>query len=267
MAGIPIVTYSGVNGGIGIMPEYKVDKHFFTSSEISNLLMGLGSISTVLSHKDVTGTLEKIKTLVPDNQASQFKIKSNQIKIDLAIWMDNSQIRTKLELIKKALNGHKLLSIDYRAQTGSLTPRRIEPYQMVLKQGQWYLQAYCILRNDFRIFKITRMAALRLLDDEFEPRQFESRPMDGTGWIDKKLITIQLRVHWSLEGEMLEHCGKDKIKPCGKEWFEAEFPFTEDEYGYNMLLGFGDKCECIGPDHVRNELLRRIRNLLKRYNR
>jgi predicted DNA-binding transcriptional regulator YafY len=266
MAGIPIVTYTGVNGGIGIMPEYKVDKHFFTSAEISNLLMGLGSISTVLSLKDVTGTLEKIKSLVPDNQASQFNIKSNQIKIDLAVWMDNSRIRTKLELIKKALNSHKLLSIDYRAQTGASTPRRIEPYQIVLKQGYWYLQAYCILRNEFRIFKLTRMAALRLLDDEFTPRQFEPRPMDGTGWIDKKLIPIQLRVHRSLEEKMLEHCGKDKINPCGKDWFQAEFPFTEDEYGYNMLLGFGDKCECIGPDHVRNELLRRIRNLLKYYN-
>ncbi len=28
LAGIPIITHSGVNGGISIIPEYKVDKNF-----------------------------------------------------------------------------------------------------------------------------------------------------------------------------------------------------------------------------------------------
>lgn len=265
MAGIPIATYPGINGGIGIMPEYKIDKHFFSDTEISNLLMGLSSISTAISHKDVTGTLEKIKNLVPKDQTSNFNIKANQIKIDLALWMDNTQIRAKLETIKKALNKHRLLALDYQGQTGTSTPRRIEPYQIVLKQGQWYLQAFCTLRKDFRIFKLTRMKTLKLLDDEFAQRKFEPKPMDGTGWIDKRLIPIQLRVHKSLEEKMFEYSSGDKINPYGKDWFQLEFLFTEDDYGYNMLLGFGDKCECMGPEHVRKELKRRIENLLRLY--
>jgi predicted DNA-binding transcriptional regulator YafY len=34
LAGIPIVTCPGVDGGIGIMSEYKIDKKFFTPSDI-----------------------------------------------------------------------------------------------------------------------------------------------------------------------------------------------------------------------------------------
>ena len=29
LAGIPIITHTGVNGGVSIMPEYKVDKKLF----------------------------------------------------------------------------------------------------------------------------------------------------------------------------------------------------------------------------------------------
>jgi len=137
---------------------------------------------------------------------------------------------------------------------------------MVLKQGQWYLQAFCTLRNDFRIFKIVRIKTIELLSDKFVPRRFTSRPMDGTGWINKRLVPIQLRVHKSLEEKVIEYSSEDKINPFNEEWFQVEILFTEDEYGYNMLLGFGDKCECIGPDHVRKELIRRIKNLLKCYN-
>ena len=45
-AGIPIVTYAGVNGGIGILEKYKIDKKFFTKEDITTLMTGLGSISS-----------------------------------------------------------------------------------------------------------------------------------------------------------------------------------------------------------------------------
>ncbi|CBZ02856.1 conserved hypothetical protein [Clostridium botulinum H04402 065] len=34
LAGIPIITHTGVNGGVSIMPEYKVDKKFFNLLQI-----------------------------------------------------------------------------------------------------------------------------------------------------------------------------------------------------------------------------------------
>ena len=46
----------------------------------------------------------------------------------------------------------------------------------------------------------------------------------------------------------------------------VNFPFEENEFGYNLLLSFGDKCECLEPEHVRDEIIRRIKSLLKVYN-
>jgi predicted DNA-binding transcriptional regulator YafY len=67
-AGIPILTFPGINGGIGIMEEYKIDKKLFTTSDITTLLMGLGSISSTLTNDEIINTLAKVKGLVPSEQ-------------------------------------------------------------------------------------------------------------------------------------------------------------------------------------------------------
>ncbi len=66
---------------------------------------------------------------------------------------------------------------------------------------------------------------------------------------------------------MVERCGEENIKPYGNDQFIVNFPFVEDDLGYNILLGFGDKCECLGPENVRRELIHRIKKLSKIYNK
>lgn len=267
LAGIPIITYSGVNGGISIIPEYKVDKKFFATSDISTLLMGLGSISTTLSHKEIIGTLEKVKSLLPKEQFKDIELKANQITIDLTTWMGNKNFQPNLEKIKKALNDSKYLLFEYYGGNREKNNRCIEPYKLILKEGNWYLQGYCTLRNDFRTFKLSRISNLQISDSTFVPREFHGKQLDGSGWIDKRLITIKLLIDWPLREQMVERCGEENIKPYGNEQFIVDFPFVEDDLGYNILLGFGDKCECLGPENVRRELIRRIKKLSNIYNK
>ncbi len=265
MAGIPVVTYPGVNGGIGIMPEYKVDKHFFNSSEISNLLMGLNSLSTTLSHKEIAGTLEKVRNLLPEKQAEKIEMKAGQITIDLSTWMGNKQFKPNLDLIKKALDAGRYMEFEYQRLNGPKSQRRIEPYQLILKEGHWYLHGFCSLRDNFRVFKLARMSNLEILEATFAPRKFQAKKLDGAGWIENRVITIKLLIHISLREQMVERSEEDKIRSYDKDRFIVDFPFTEDDYGYNLLLGFGDKCECLEPKHVRNELISRIKKMQNIY--
>jgi predicted DNA-binding transcriptional regulator YafY len=75
LAGIPIITYPGINGGVGIMEEYKIDKKLFTTSDIATLLMGLGSISNAMSNDEIINTLAKVKGLVPAEQIRDIELK------------------------------------------------------------------------------------------------------------------------------------------------------------------------------------------------
>lgn len=265
LAGIPIITHTGANGGVSIMPEYKVDKKFFTASDISTLLMGLSSVSTTLSNKEVIGTLEKVKSLLPKDQFRDIELKSNQIAIDLTTWMGNKSFQPNLEKVKSALNDSKHLSFEYYGGNRKKDKRCIEPYKLILKENNWYLQGYCTLREDFRVFKLSRISNLEILESIFVPREFKSKPLDGSGWIDKRLITIKLIVDWSLREQMVERCGEDNVRAYGEDKFIVEFPFVDDDLGYNILMGLGDKCECLAPENVRVELIKRIKKLLHIY--
>jgi predicted DNA-binding transcriptional regulator YafY len=265
LAGIPIITYPGINGGIGIMEEYKIDKKLFTTSDISALLMGLGSISNAMSSNEIINTLAKVKGLVPAEQIKDIELKSNQITIDLAPWIGNKNLQPNLEKIKTALNDKKLLTFNYSDRNNKKTNRIVEPYRLVLKESNWYLQGYCDSRRDFRIFKLSRIGELEVLEETFTPRELDTVVLGAWEHIEKRISAIRLLVHESLRDRITEHCGEENIEEYGDAKLLVNFPFVEDDLGYSLLLSFGDKCECLEPANVRKELTKRIKNMLKVY--
>jgi predicted DNA-binding transcriptional regulator YafY len=264
-AGIPIITYPGVNGGIGIMEEYKINKKLFTTSNMATLLMGLGSISGAMTNEEITNTIAKIKGLIPEEHISDIELKSNQISIDLAPWIGNKDLQPNLEKIKIALEEKRLLAFEYYNGEGKKSNRKIEPYRLVLKESNWYLQGYCNSKQDYRIFKLSRISALEILDDTFSPREFHAKSLGAWDYIERNMIKIKLLVHESLRDTMVEHCGEGNLEPYEDNKLIVNFPFIEDDLGYSLLLSFGGKCECLEPLKVRGELIRRIKNMLSAY--
>lgn len=82
MAGIPIRSTSGVGGGFEIMPQYKVDKKVFSTTDLSALLMGLSSISNVVRGDELIHALAKVKSFIPADKANDIELKVNQIVSD-----------------------------------------------------------------------------------------------------------------------------------------------------------------------------------------
>lgn len=264
-AGIPIVTTAGVDGGISILPSYKVDKKLFSSEDIQSLLMGLSSIESTLPTSELIGVREKLKNLLPPEHAKNTLLKSEQITIDLTTWMGNKTFLLTLDKLKEALNLNTLIRFDYYNLKGDKTSRIVEPYQLILKESYWYLQGYCTEKNSYRTFKLSRISNLQLLDNSFVPRDFTPLPLSGKGWVDRQLVTIQLRITPSLLEKMIELCGEENVQPTDQDTFLVNFPFVPDEMGYNLLLSFGDKCECLAPDYVREAFAEYIQNLYSLY--
>lgn len=266
LAGIPIITYPGINGGIGIMEEYKIDKKLFTTTDIATLLIGLGSISSTMANCEIINTLAKVKGLVPYEQMRDIELKSSQIAIDLTPWIGNKNLQPNLEKVKKALNEKKCISFEYSNSSCKKSNRKIEPYRLVLKESNWYLQGYCDSRKDFRTFKLSRISVLQIIEDTFIPRDFDIKALGSWDYIDKSITNIKLMVHESLRERMLEYWGEENIQSTRDNKLIVNFPFVEDDYGYNLLLSFGDKCECLEPVHVRDGIISRIKRLLRVYN-
>lgn len=265
MAGIPVRSISGVGGGFEIMQEYKVDKKVFSIDDLSALLMGLSSLSGMIRGDELIHALAKVKSFIPADRAKDIELKVNQICIDLSPWTGNLQLQPYLEIIKTALQESRLLTFEYVAHHGNKTARTAEPYQLVLKSSHWYLQGYCHTRNDFRLFRLSRMSNLQIQEETFTPRDYRKPILDFAEMWETMQTKIKIRIHKSVMDRVLDYCTYEDFSPDGDEHYIVSFPFIENEYHYDILLSFGDKCECLEPLHIRTEMKRRIHDIAAIY--
>lgn len=265
MAGIPIRSTSGVGGGFEIMKNYKMDRKVFSTTDISTILTGLSSLSNMIQSDELVNALAKIKSFIPVDRVDEIKLKTNQIHIDLSQWIGYRNVQPYLEIIKIALQENKLLSFEYADRHGNKTEREAEPHQIVLKGNHWYFQGYCYKRNDFRLFKLARISNLKLEKIFFTPRDYQKPLLDFTDILATIQTKIKLRIHKSVMDRALDYCTYEHFSPDGDEYYIVTFPFIENEYYYNILLSFGDKCECLEPLHIRTELKRKIYDIANLY--
>ena len=265
MAGIPVRSVSGVGGGFEIMQKYKIDKKVFSTADLSAILMGLSGLSDIIRGNELINALAKVKSFIPADKANEIELKANQICIDLSPWTGSRKMQSCLEIIKTALQDRRLVSFEYTAHHGKKTMRTVEPYQLVLKSGHWYFQGYCHKRNDFRLFRLSRITNLQLKEENFMPRDYQKPILDFEEILETMQTTIKIRIHKSIMDRVLDYCTYEHVSPDGGEYYMVDFPFVENEYYYNILLGLGDKCECLEPLHIRAEMKRRIQDMAAIY--
>ena len=263
-AGVPIVTFTGVNGGAEILKEFKIEKGFFNEKDLTHILLGLSSISTI-SDKELVNTISKIKSFIPKEKTKEVERKSTQISVDLKSWNGNKVLYQNLDLIKNAFNEYKLVSFRYVDKDGKLSDRTVEPYQLILKDGIWYLKGFCLEKFDFRTFKILRIKSLVIKEEIFKPRDFILEDLSGDNWIEKHIFPIKIEIDESILDRILERCDEEAIEKLDNGNYIVDFPFVDDDYAFDVLLSYGNKCKCLEPQWVKDKYLKKLREILEKY--
>lgn len=84
------------------------------------------------------------------------------------------------ETVIDCLRTSTRLEIEYRRPGGEPLCRQIDPYHGVRFEGDWYLVAYCHLRDEIRTFSLTRMVVARKMKERFVvPGDFDYRKLSG----------------------------------------------------------------------------------------
>lgn len=265
IAGIPVHSTSGVGGGFEIMEKYKMDKNTFTEEDLITILVGISSIPSVMKSNDFVNTQTKIRSLIPPERIESAHVQAKQMHIDFSQWLGDRNLETYLTIIKGALQKNHLLTFDYINHKGNRTKRQVEPYQLVLKNSQWYFQGYCYERKDFRLFKVARLSNLKMDESSFVPKSPPALPLLTPEILNKRQISIKLRIHASIMERLLDYCDYNQFVREDETHYIVTFPFVENDYYYGIILSLGDKCECLEPLHVRTELKRKIASLTQLY--
>jgi len=264
-AGIPVTAVSGVNGGFEIMPQYKLNSSCFTAQELSALLIGLSGMNGIIPAQQLTGTIAKISGIVPDNRRDEIEKNTGQYFFDRTPWSGGEYVRGVFETVQRAMEEKHLLAFDYVSTKAKLTSRLVRPCRAVLKGNNYYLYAYCTEKQDYRLFRMSRMINCAITEETYIPQSFPEPVLDYENGILAMQTEIRLLADESIFDRILEFCPYDKITRT-PQGLLVNYPFIENDYYYDILLSFGDKCECLSPEHVREEIKRRILSMAEKYN-
>ena len=79
-----------------------------------------------------------------------------------------------MPLIRQAIRSRQKLLISYESLRGELSERRIRPLQLDYWGRVWTASAWCELREDFRVFRVDRFRALKVLPELFVEEEGKS---------------------------------------------------------------------------------------------
>lgn len=264
LAGVPIVSYPGVGGGVGIMENYKLEKRLFSTRDITALLMGLGSIQTSLSGDEVVGALAKVKGMIPEEQRAAIELRAGQVTIDTTPWTGMHGYGNLIASVQSALDDRRLLRFQYTDRMMNKTERTVEPYRLVLKGMRWYLDGYCLEREDYRMFKLARMGEVEILTTAYTPRDYSSGPTVEPNFQDNVSIAT-LRVKEAALDRLLDMVRKSDIETENGDTWVMHVPIPANEHGYKFLLGLGVDCQCLAPLELRDGFKQYLKRMTALY--
>ncbi len=256
-AGIPIVTKQGVNGGISIMENYKLDRTLFTNAEMQDILAGLRSLDSVNGTNRYGRLMEKLSP-----GASDFMVGSQSVLIDLSSWYKDS-LASKIELIRTCIEQCREMEFVYYSPKGE-SVRCIEPYYLIFRWSSWYVWGWCRKREDFRLFKLNRMEDAKISERGFAKRRVPM-PDLSNGRIFPGGIRVKALFEPECKWRLVEEFGSGSFREQedGRLLFQADY--TNQENLTAWLLSFLDKVELLEPEGLRATIRESIERMRKKY--
>ncbi|WP_379158671.1 helix-turn-helix transcriptional regulator [Paenibacillus sp. sgz5001063] len=254
-AGIPVVTYQGANGGIGLMEGYRLDRNVLTERELADIFTALQSVSSY-GGGGHNLLMEKISSVIPPSKSHAFRNKTNQLIVDFSPWGMQGLLEERLTLLKEALEESTAIAFDYVNADGEVSHRSVEPYTLVHKGSGWYLYGFCTERQDFRLFKLLRMKALVKETRSYERLDIPLKDLPWTDGWKEPLNTQAIVLHFSAEGRHLaeDYFDTEELEPDGKGGYTVKVSYAENNWLYGFLLSFGTVVEVMEPEPVRRRL-------------
>ena len=192
-----------------------------------------------------------------------FKMKNTGwIEVDFNNWQNNKLYEQTFNDIKSAILSKNIISFTYFSSNEKETSRRVKPVRLLFKSQDWYLYAFCLLRNDFRYFKLSRIKNLEIhtekFDDSFEDTILKKEmPHENTVHIKVKFDRkVAFRVYDEINGEIIEDNDGNLY---------SEIEITNDYNLYNYIFSFGDGAEVLEPKEIRMQIKEMINKMAEKY--
>lgn len=173
--GIPVEGLRGPAGGYRLRPGYKLPPLMFTDGEAVALTLALIAsprFGLAVDPAAANGALAKIERVLPVAVRERVQAVQSVIAVESDNYGPGAESGIVALLSHSATLGQRVL-LAYRASSGEITERSVDPFGVVNLGRRWYLAGYCHLRDGRRTFRIDRISSAITLDFKFD------RPADA----------------------------------------------------------------------------------------
>ena len=253
--------------------KYELPGLWFTAEEIYALL----TMQHILTNLDSGGLLSphikplqsRLLAMIDEASSSSEEVKK-RVKIETIgarkFHLDHFQI------LGSALINRKRLVIDYHARgTNELSTREISPQRIIYYRDNWYLDAWCHVRNGLRSFSIDAIKHTEMI--EKKANDIEDKVLDlelGSGYgifagKDIKWATIRFspeRARWvSTEKWHPNQIGVFLDNGA----YELKIPFSNTRELCMDILKHGADVTVISPAELVNEVIKEAKSLIENH--
>lgn len=253
-AGVPIYTVRGRNGGIRLLPDFTLSRTLLSHQDQDQILSALQTLQAIGAAD--AALLTHLRGLFGRNTG-------NWLDADFSDWSSSEQRRVEFALIRQAILEHRLLRFCYHGQNGVFSHRTVEPALLRFKGMAWYLQGWCRQREDYRIFKLSRLTGLELLEETFPDRgtpppleTFNAAPAT-ISLVIRFAPEVAFRVYDEFESSQIVRQSDGSLLVC-TQW-------PPGAYGASYLLSYGPFAQVLSPPSMVLQMKRATEKILSLY--
>lgn len=268
-AGIPIIGDPGI--GYSILDGFQLPPIMFNDGEAAALLTAekfIGQMTDKQTQSYYSDAMVKIKAILRSSEKHALEILDDSISFSSGRKWDNNNY---LQDLFKSIASKLILHIQYKKADGSTSERRLESIGCYHHLNNWYLVAYCQLKEAYRTFKVNRIVNLQVLGQTFVTEHITLQKYIDTqedSWKeDHKFHTIKVAFNQTF----LKYAENRKHYFGFIEQEEIDnkviitFLYSSLEVFSRWLLQFGDQATVIGPEELKTQLRELTEQLYKHY--
>lgn len=245
IAGIPIITLPGYLGGIQIADGFKIDKTYFNTTDLQAIFTGLQSLNSISLNNQYDQIIDKF---LPEKNKC---IESSHLLIDLASHYKDS-LSNKIKQLEEAIESTLSVTFTYYSRQGE-DMITCDPYLIVYQWSNWYILGYNHQSQQFELLKLNRTWNLQISNDTFILQDIPRELLNSSSYFPSN-YEVTILFDSSVKWRIIEEYGLNHFTTQSDGKLLFKFPFTNKDYLFSWILGFGNLAELLEPQELRSEL-------------
>lgn len=276
---VPIVSQVGPDGGYSILSKYFIPPIMFSKDEIFSLLLSKKSIDEVYIPgycKYTESAFLKLESVMDDDNIKEFKQIKKRIMFEKTSKGTKRRECDYFEMIKKGLEQNIKIKIKgFFSGDKKNTEMIIQPYGLIYVDDDWLVVSYCESVGRTESFPILFISDAELMNetftvpDDFDIDKYYCENHCIMKCLNKDTQIVKIKVnkesYYRIKDYIFFHRAEEVIE--GDNHYILKMQVSDPGCYIQLAFRFQDIIEILEPQWLREEFLRNLDNLIKKYKR